>query len=81
MTTKSKAPTAKKATNVSIRNDLLSRARELEINLSATLEKALHETIREKERSLWQEKNRGAVKAYNDDIKKYGLFSSHYRSF
>ncbi|WP_300674252.1 type II toxin-antitoxin system CcdA family antitoxin [Desulfoluna sp.] len=81
MTTKIQKTTAKKATNLSIRKDLLSRARELEINLSATLEKALHETIGEKERSLWQEKNRGAVKAYNEDIKKHGLFSAHSRSF
>lgn len=71
----------KKATNVTIRRDLIARARELDINLSATLEKAIEETIREKERSLWQEKNRGAVKTYNDEIKEHGLFSSHSRRF
>lgn len=81
MTTKSVTLPAKKATNVSLNRELLKKARELDINLSATLEKALHECIAEKERAIWKEKNRRAVEAYNDDIKELGLFSTHSRSF
>ena len=81
MTTKSVTPSAKKATNVSLNRELLKKARELDINLSATLEKALHERIAEKERATWKEKNRKAVEAYNDDIKELGLFSTHARNF
>jgi len=81
MTTKNANPAAKKATNVSIRKDILAKARALDINLSATLENALLESIAIREKALWREKNREAVKAYNDDIKTHGLFSSYSRSF
>ena len=41
----SEAP--KKATNLSINSDLLSKARAMKINLSATLERALQEKLAE----------------------------------
>jgi antitoxin CcdA len=75
----SRAP--KKPTNLSINSDLLLKARELKINLSATLEHALAERLKEKQRELWLEENKNAVDAYNSFVEKNGVFSDEYRSF
>lgn len=71
----------KKATNLSINEDLLARARELNINLSATLEQALDETIRKKLREQWLSENKAAMEAYNAHVEQHGVFSDGLRSF
>jgi antitoxin CcdA len=72
---------AKKATNVSINKDLLAEARDLKINLSATLEEALQNKVREKRRKQWLEENKEAINACNELAAKNGLFSDKYRVF
>ena len=74
-----KAP--KKATNLSVNADLLSRARELDIHLSATLEQALVEVLRQRQRERWPAENGGAIAAYNDHVEKHGDFSDGVRTF
>lgn len=71
----------KKATNLSINEDLLAKARELNINLSATLEQALDETIRKKLREQWLSENKAAMEAYNAHVEQHGVFSDGLRSF
>ena len=71
----------KKATNLSINEGLLRAARELDINLSATLERALEEEIRARRRAQWLEENREAIAEYNARIERDGLFSDGFRSF
>jgi antitoxin CcdA len=71
----------KKAANLSINADLLSKAKELDINLSATLEQALVETIKKRLRYQWLAKNRAAIEAYNEHIEKHGVFSDGLRTF
>jgi antitoxin CcdA len=71
----------KKATNLSIDNDLLARARHLKINLSQVVETGLAEAIRRHERAQWLEKNRAALDAYNDHVERQGVFSDGLRSF
>jgi len=71
----------KKAANLSINADLLSKARELDINLSATLELALVTALKQKRREQWLAENRDAIDAYNEHIEKYGVFSDGLRSF
>ena len=51
---------AKKPTNVSLNSDLLRQARELNINLSQTLEEALVQVIRQRKREIWLQENREA---------------------
>ena len=58
----------KRATNLSINSDLLKRARSMNVNLSATLEKALEAKLAESEAEQWQRENSNAIKAYNDAI-------------
>ncbi|MES9941083.1 MAG: type II toxin-antitoxin system CcdA family antitoxin [Candidatus Thiodiazotropha sp. 6PLUC7] len=75
----SKAP--KKATNLSINSDLLLKARAQKINLSATLERALAQQLRQSERKKWKSDNREAIEALNELVEKHGLFSDSFRDF
>jgi antitoxin CcdA len=71
----------KRATNVSVRSDLLAAAREAGVNLSATLERALMEELAEAKRKKWRQENRDAITAYNEHVEKHGMFSDGVRSF
>jgi len=75
----SKAP--KKPTNLSINSDLLLKAREWKINLSATLERALAQQLRQSEREKWKSENKEAIEALNELAEKHGLFSDSFRDF
>ena len=72
---------AKRATNVSIRVDLLDAARDAGVNLSATLERALAEELASLKRARWREENREAIAAYNEYVDGHGVFSDGVRSF
>ena len=71
----------RRATNVSVRSDLLSAAHKAGINLSATLERALTEELATVRRQKWREENREAIQAYNEHIEKHGTFSDDVRRF
>lgn len=71
----------KKPTNVSINSDLLKKARELNINLSATLELALAEQLRIEQRTQWLRENADAIQAYNQFVEANGTFSDSVRKF
>ena len=71
----------KKPTNVSINNDLLSKARELKINLSATLEKGLEKQLRLAAKERWLKENKQAIEALNQLAEDKGLFSDSFRDF
>jgi antitoxin CcdA len=72
---------AKKATNLSIRADLLAEARALNINLSQAFETHLAELVRTKKRERWLEENREAIAAYNRRVEEQGVFSDGWRTF
>ncbi len=71
----------KKPTNVSINSDLLEKARSLKINLSATLEHALAEQLRNEQRAEWLRVNADAIRAYNQHVETNGIFSDSVRKF
>lgn len=71
----------KRAANLSINADLLSKAKALDINLSATLEQALIEALRKRQRDQWIADNQDAIDAYNEHVDKHGVFSDGLRSF
>lgn len=71
----------KKPTNVSINSDLLQKAKEMKINLSATLEQALAEYLRNEQRTEWLRENADAIKAYNQFVETNGTFSDSVRKF
>ncbi len=61
--------------NLSINNNLLSKARASKINLPATPERALAQQLRQNDRENWKSKNREAIEALNKIVEKHGLFS------
>lgn len=71
----------KQPTNLSIRSDLLQKARARKINLSQTLEKSLEKILREQDRQAWLEENREAMKAANRFVAEHGLWSDGLRRF
>jgi len=71
----------KKPTNLTINSDLLSLAKSMKINISATLELALSETLKQKKREEWIKDNSEAIELYNGKISEYGLFSDEMRTF
>jgi antitoxin CcdA len=81
MNPRASAARLKRPANVSIRSDVLEKARQHEINLSRALEERLVELIRQKERDAWLERNRAAIQAYNERVEREGVFSDGLRTF
>lgn len=72
---------SKKPVNLSINSDLLASARQLNINLSATLEAALRDAVRRLKRERWLAENQAAIAAYNERVEADGVFSDGLRGF
>lgn len=71
----------KKPTNLTINSDLLKKARDLDINLSAALEQALTNQLKSKQAQQWLEQNQNAIAAYNKAVDDTGVFGDDVRSF
>lgn len=71
----------KKSANLSINADLLQQAKQLNINLSRTLEQHLVEIVRQSQRSRWLAENQNALDEYNRRIEARGTFSDGLRRF
>jgi antitoxin CcdA len=71
----------KTATNLSLRPELVRRAKQLKLNLSQILEDALKDEIRKAERAAWLAENQDAIDSYNQGIAKRGVFSDGRRRF
>jgi antitoxin CcdA len=56
-------------------------SRELEINLSVTLEQALQEKLAKASADKWASENRYAIKVYNEFVGEHGCFGEEYRKF
>ncbi len=70
-----------KNASISVNSDLLIKARELNIDLSAILEDALTTQLKQKQRELWRKQNSKAIQAYNRFVEEEGVFSNGLRSF
>jgi len=71
----------KKPTSFSVNSDLLRKASELGIDLSATLEEALAVQVRNRQQETWLAENREAIAAYNEHVARNGVWSEGLRSF
>lgn len=69
----------KRAANVSINQGLLEDAKALDINLSATFERALEAEVRARQRERWLAENREAIQGYNAWVAEHGVFSAMFR--
>jgi antitoxin CcdA len=81
MNHKTERTSAKRAANVSVRRDLLDAARAANINLSATLERALTAELKQVQREKWLKDNRASIVAHNEFMTEHGVFSDGSRSF
>lgn len=71
----------KTSTNLSLRADLVRRAKALGLNLSEAVETALEQVIQEAEQRAWLEANQEAIDEYNARVEDRGVFSDDWRSF
>jgi antitoxin CcdA len=71
----------KKPTNLTINSDLLVKAKDLQINISAVLESALEETLKQKKQQEWLNQNTESIEGFNKSINDFGVFSDDLRTF
>ncbi|TMQ16426.1 MAG: acetoacetyl-CoA synthase [Deltaproteobacteria bacterium] len=71
----------KTATNLSLRTDLVQRAKALDLNLSEVVERALEHEIVRAEQARWLAENKDAIEYYNSFVEKHGLFGEEFRQF
>lgn len=71
----------KKPVRLGVNGDLLGKARALGIDLPATLEQALVEVLRTRQREAWLVENGKAIAAYNQHVENDGVFSDGLRRF
>ena len=71
----------KRATNLSLNAKVLDAARDLGMNLSATVDALLAEEVRKRYWARWNEDNKEAVAHYNARIAREGLPLARYRTF
>jgi antitoxin CcdA len=81
MTINSFASPAKKATNVSLAENLLAEAKMLRINVSQAAEAGLAKAVAEKRAELWLKENAKAFDCWNAYIEKTGLPLEKYKGF
>ncbi len=72
---------AKTRTNVSVDAGLLSEARLRGVNVSASLEEALRETLTRLKREEWLAENLAAIEATHQFLEQHGLWSDGLRQF
>ncbi len=63
----------RRSVNVTIREDLVTQARALSVNMSKAAEAGLVEAIRSARETAWREENRQAIAEYNAWIERDGV--------
>ena len=68
-------------TNLSLRRELVQRAKALGLNISEAVDAALEDVIRTAEREAWLRENTAAITHYNETVEQRGVFSDDWRDF
>ena len=76
-----RATAPRRATNVSLDEELLREARELEVNVSRSAEEGLRAAVRKAKTLAWQRENAEAIEAANAWVEQHGLPLEKYRMF
>ncbi len=74
-------PAGKRATNVSLREDLVAEAKGLGIGLSQACEAGLADAVRKVREAKWLEENKAALDWSNDYVARNGLPLAKHRMF
>ncbi len=72
---------AKRPTNVSLSEALVSAARELGINVSRACEAGLETEVRRERTRRWQEDNAAGFEAWNAYVERHGVPLARFRKF
>lgn len=78
---KRKGDEAKRPTNVSLSEALVSEARELGINVSRACEEGLQTEVRREWTKRWHEENDAGFEAWNAYVERHGVPLARYRKF
>ena len=76
-----KSAAAKKATNLTLNQDLIAEAKALGINLPQAAETGLAKAVADKKARVWKEKNAEAIKSWNEWVRVNGIPLEKYRRF
>lgn len=76
-----KFPTAKRATNVSLSEDLVAEAKELGINVSQACEAGLARQVAETRAEQWKRENKAAIDSWNRYVRENGMPYDEFRQF
>ncbi len=79
MLTVHKAP--KKATNLSLNAAVLKTAKDLGMNISQTVDELLAKEVNRLYWEQWNERNKDAIAANNERIRRDGIWGAKYRTF
>ena len=71
----------KRATNVSLNEDILVQAKALHINISQAAEAGIAQAIARKRAEQWLAENNEAIESSNAFVEKHGLPLANYRMF
>ena len=71
----------KRATNVSLTEDVLAQAKALHINISQAAEAGIAQAIARKRAEQWLAENHAAIESSNAFVEKHGLPLANYRMF
>jgi antitoxin CcdA len=71
----------KRPVNLTLSEDLLARARELELNVSEIAEVALRIAVRRKDGERWLTENAEEIRLYDRWVEKHGVFGDRHRLF
>jgi antitoxin CcdA len=71
----------RKATNVSLPENLVAQAKQLNVNVSQACERGLAQAVAKTRAERWMEENREAIESSNAYVEKYGLPLAKYRQF
>jgi antitoxin CcdA len=73
--------TPRRGVNLRVDAIVLREAREYHLNLSATLERALVEQLRQLRAERWLAENKDGIAAYNALVEQHGAFADTLRNF
>ncbi|KQY12684.1 type II toxin-antitoxin system CcdA family antitoxin [Rhizobium sp. Root482] len=71
----------RKPANLSLDSDLVSRARDLKINISRAAEDGIAAAVKAERERLWRLENAEAIRLENEYVEKHGLPLAKYRQF
>jgi antitoxin CcdA len=74
-------PVARRATNVSLDQQVVAEARMLGVNLSRACEEGLRAEVKKARDAQWLEENREAIESSNAWVEKHGLPLGRFRLF